>query len=264
MTMPEAAVTSDFLTPGVDPNPVDLVNSYVNSELLLVCEHAGLLIPKSLKNLGLSEYERGLHIACDIGTDALSRALAQRLQCRLIVQRYSRLVIDCNRPTGTSGSIPQVSDGIAIPGNADLSQHQRLLRENAIFEPYAQVCHTQMRNKNITIAVSIHSFTPRMNGKSRPWDIGFLFRHPCSQGQRLVALCRSLWPELVVGENVPYCIEDSGDWFIPICAESRGIRHCLIEIRNDHLRSADGLNLWANRLSHLILKFMEQTDVPQS
>lgn len=264
MIIPDAPDTNLLLTPGVDPNPVDLVNGASGSSILLVCEHAGQVVPKSLGNLGLSQYEQSLHIACDIGTDALSRAMAARFGCRLIVQRYSRLVIDCNRPTGTPGSIPKVSDSIVVPGNADLSQHQRRLREKSVFAPFAQTCHSQIRNENISFACSIHSFTPQMNGSSRPWDIGFLFRHPSSQGQRLAALCRELWPELVVGENVPYCIEDRGDWFIPVCAESRGIRHCLIEIRNDHLRSADAQNLWADRLCHLIKNFMEQTDASQS
>ena len=252
--------TQGLLRPGTDPAPVETVNPDAASPVLLVCEHAGRAIPHRLGNLGLSADELALHIAYDIGAEEVANRLAERFGCTLVRQRYSRLVIDCNRPPGTEQSIPAVSDFVAVPGNANLSAAERAAREDEIFAPYARTCEEQTGRSDVRFAFSVHSFTPRMNGISRPWDIGFLFRHPASGGERLVDLCRSMWPELTVGHNQPYSIEDPTDWFIPACAEPRGIPHSLIEIRNDHLLTADGCETWAGRLERLIGVFMEEFD----
>ena len=70
------------------------------SPFLLVCDHAGRRIPRRLHNLGLGEAELARHIAWDIGIAGVGRLLADRLDACLVMQPYSRLVIDCNRPPG--------------------------------------------------------------------------------------------------------------------------------------------------------------------
>ncbi|MGC1486594.1 MAG: N-formylglutamate amidohydrolase [Albidovulum sp.] len=249
-----------LLQKGVDPEPVQVTHPDAAAPLLLICEHAGRAIPEKLGTLGLSATAFDLHIAYDIGAKTVATSLAERFGCTLVAQRYSRLVIDCNRPAGSPQSIPQVSDEVMIPGNTNLSAAERALREKAIFAPFAERCEMETQRANHRFAFAIHSFTPRMGGKSRPWDIGFLYRAPCSRGDRLVALCRDLWPGLTIGENQPYQIEDATDWFIPACAEPRKIPHCLIEVRNDHLLTAEGCALWVERLYQLLSIFMEQTD----
>ena len=56
----------------------------------------------ALGNLGLGEADLARHIGWDIGIDGVGRRLADRLDARLIMQPYSRLVIDCNRPPGSA------------------------------------------------------------------------------------------------------------------------------------------------------------------
>lgn len=237
-----------------------MVNAESDLPLLLVCEHAGRAIPRGLARLGLAEEALGLHIAYDLGAEDLARRLAGRFGCRLIVQRYSRLVIDCNRPPGSAQSIPAVSDAIAVPGNAALSPADREAREAEIFAPYADACRREIARPGLRCAFSIHSFTPVMQGVARPWDIGFLYRDASSRGERLVAAARGLWPEATIGDRQPYGIDDHTDWFIPACAEQRRIPHCLIEVRNDHLETAAGRTRWASRLHGLIAQFMEEAD----
>lgn len=253
-------LSGGLLSAQSDPEPVELVNAGAVSPLLLVCEHAGRVIPESLSGLGLSGEELDMHIAYDIGAENLARELAGRFGCTLVVQRYSRLVIDCNRPPGNAQSIPETSDQIDIPGNRKLSQEDRECREREIFEPFARAGRAEISREHIRYAFSVHSFTPVMDGLPRPWDIGFLYRHRSSGGGRLVKLARQLWPDMTVGDNQPYRVEDGSDWFIPVCAESRNIPHSLIEVRNDHLRNAEELTSWADRLHSLLSRFMEQTD----
>lgn len=258
--MREAELSQQLLNGRDDPCPVEIVNPESPAPLLLVCEHAGREVPRALGRLGLSPREMELHIAWDIGAEPLARALAEDFGCTLILQRYSRLVIDCNRPPGNAQSIPESSDGIAVPGNRNLSPAGRAQREAEIFAPFARACAAAVARPEIRFAFSIHSFTPRMAGRARPWDVGFLHRHPASGGRALVELAARSWPDLVIGDNEPYTIEDDTDWFVPVCAEPRGIPHALIEVRNDHLSSAEGCRLWATRLRHLLSTFMEEHD----
>ncbi|MEZ5825488.1 MAG: N-formylglutamate amidohydrolase [Geminicoccaceae bacterium] len=180
--------------------------------------------------------------------------------CTLVLQRYSRLVIDCNRPPGTAQSIPVCSGGIDIPGNAGLAEADRIQREREIFAPYAAACRDAIARPHIRFAFSIHSFTPCLQGEARPWDIAFLFRSPYSRAARLADLACDMFEGCTVGRNEPYAIEDGTDWFIPVCAEPRQIPHCLIEVRNDHLETDAGCDLWGDRLARLLRTFMEECD----
>ena len=159
-----------------DPKPVDVVNGHSDHPLLLVCEHAGQEIPAQLGDLGINRVALDDHIGWDIGAEAVTRAMALALGAPAVIQRYSRLVIDCNRPYDVTDAIPCVSDGVEIPGNLNLSASARAARIEEIFTPFHAEIANQYEKFARRIVLSIHSFTPSMNGTDRPWDIGFLFR----------------------------------------------------------------------------------------
>src|SRR5664279_464369 len=98
------------------------------SPFLLVCDHAGRRIPRKLHDLGLTKTDLARHIAWDIGIEGVGRKLSDRLDACLIMQPYSRLVIDCNRPPGGATSIATLSEATPIAGNANLSAHEAALR----------------------------------------------------------------------------------------------------------------------------------------
>ena len=74
-----------------------------------------------LGDLGVPAGDLTRHIAWDIGIAGVADALSKHLDAHLIAQRYSRLVIDCNRPPGAPSSIPRISEATSIPGNEDLA-----------------------------------------------------------------------------------------------------------------------------------------------
>ena len=80
-----------------DPHPVKLLNEFGKGEYILGCEYAGNLIPKKLETLRLTDFERSRHIAWDIGAGKLTKFLSNDLDSPAVLQRYSRLVYDCNR-----------------------------------------------------------------------------------------------------------------------------------------------------------------------
>lgn len=246
-----------LLTSGTDPSPVEVISSN-HLHVLLVCEHAGQAIPATLDGLGLNPGEVDLHIGWDIGAGAVTRAMAARLDCSAVLQRYSRLVIDCNRPDWSPDAIPAVSDGVRVPGNENLSPEARAARIEEIFRPYdaavAAACAEQP-----ALALAIHSFTPELASRPdpRPWEIGLLFRADAATSGRLAKLINRRCPEMRVGFNEPYTVDDNSDWFIPRYGERCAIPHSLVEIRNDLIRNPAGQAEMAALLSDVVRDFLE-------
>src|SRR5271168_45133 len=119
-----------------EPNPVMLENESGNSVFFLTCDHAGRVFPRRLGRLGLPEAETLRHIAWDIGIGGVGRELSRLLDAPVILQTYSRLVIDCNRDPKVPSSIPEISENTEIPGNRSLDETERAARVDAIFRPY--------------------------------------------------------------------------------------------------------------------------------
>src|SRR5581483_11680155 len=135
MDSPAARETS-LLLGGNDMNNVYKQNAAGRSAFLFTSDHYGRLIPPSLGDLGLPESELVRHIAWDIGIAGVAERLSKAMGAHLIAQRYSRLVIDCNRPPRVASSIPLLSEATTISGNEGLSREDAELRRRAIFDPY--------------------------------------------------------------------------------------------------------------------------------
>src|ERR1700681_2998960 len=135
MALDSPGATS-LLLGSADVPPVLEDNAAGGSPFLLTCDHYGRLTPQSLGDLGLPAGELTRHIAWDIGIAGVAEALSKHLDAHLIAQRYSRLVIDCNRPPGAPSSIPRISEATEIPGNEGLARDAIEARRRAIFDPY--------------------------------------------------------------------------------------------------------------------------------
>jgi predicted N-formylglutamate amidohydrolase len=237
-----------------DVPPVFEDNLAGRSPFLLTCDHYGRLIPGILGDLGLPESELSRHIAWDIGIAGVAEALSKHLGAHLIAQTYSRLVIDCNRPPGTPGSIPRISEATVISGNEGLSRDAAGLRREAIFDPYhrriAEVIEQRLRDGVPTVLVSLHSFTPVYAGIERPWHIGTLYHRDTRLPPRLLKLLRGE-ADLVVGDNEPYAVSDETDYTIPVHGEARGLMNTGIEIRQDLIADQAGQKQWAERLARI-------------
>lgn len=245
-----------LLQPG-DPEPVELVNADSRHPLVIVCEHAGRAVPAALAGLGLRPADMDKHVAYDIGAASVARKLAAAFGAPLVMQRYSRLVIDCNRPDDARDLIPEVSDGITVPGNCGLGPQDRCRRIAEIFLPYREALDRILDAAPRRIAIAIHSFTPVLAGISRPWDIGFLFRKDVATSHALARALSRRRPDLQVGMNQPYAIDDMSDWFVPQHGERRNLPHSLIEIRNDHLLTEEGCDRWAGLLAACLGELIE-------
>src|ERR1019366_7482936 len=146
----DSAGDTTLLLGSEDVPPLREENAAARSPFLLTCDHYGRSIPRALGDLGLPAGELTRHIAWDVGIAGVADALSRQLGAHLIAQRYSRLVIDCNRPPQAASSIPVISDATAIKANENLSREAVQARRRAIFDPYhrriAEVIDRRLRD----------------------------------------------------------------------------------------------------------------------
>ena len=226
-----------------------------NSPFLITCDHAGRQLPRSLGSLGLPESELSRHIAWDIGAAGVARFLAAELGAFVILQTYSRLVIDCNRPLGVPSSIATLSEETVIPGNRNIGPEDAERRARAIFTPYHDRIRDELerraRTQQPTVLVAMHSFTPIYKGIARPWHVGILYNRDARLPHALLGLLKRD-PALEVGDNEPYAVSDTSDYGVIEHGERRGIPYVEIEIRQDLVSDEAGQIGWARRFAGLL------------
>lgn len=233
-----------------EPHPVRCYRPEGRSPFLLIADHAGRRVPARLGQLGLSQTDFDLHIAWDIGIEAVLEKLSALLDATGLAQVYSRLVIDCNRAADSERAIVPVSDGIKIAGNCDLDRAQRHARMTEIHAPYQHAISTHLDGAQRRVLVALHSFTPEMQGFKRPWQCGILHLHDSKLSDAMLRLLQAE-PDLCVGDNEPYAMLGT-DYTVPTHAIARGLHYVEIEIRQDLIAEREGQQAWAERLARLL------------
>ena len=189
-------------------------------------------MPSGLNDLGLSPDELSRHIAIDIGVRSLGLALRERLGATFVAQRYSRLVIDCNRDPMSSEAIETISDGTVIPGNARLREAERDWRRSFIHEGYHSAIAREIDRTPDRVFVSLHSFTRTLNGVDRPWDIGVLHRNIAGSFAKRFLGALADQEHFLVGDNEPYLFDET-DYTAFRHPIARNMPWVEIEVRND-------------------------------
>jgi predicted N-formylglutamate amidohydrolase len=234
-----------------DPHPVAIVNRGLPGPFLFTCDHACNRIPERLGDMGMTADQLSSHIAWDPGALPVALELASLFQSPLVYGAYSRLIVDLNRPPDSSGSMPVTSAGVPIPGNQGLSEWERRLRLTALFRPYHEaidrLLSERLESSHATAVVAIHSFTPDYPGELRPWHVGVTHRRDFGLGTGLVKALRH-GSDVLVGDNVPFQIQNDGDETIPRHGEQRCLPNVLIELRQDTLTTAADRDVWIKRL----------------
>jgi len=152
----------------------------------------------------------------------------------LTVQRYSRLVIDCNRPRvcklihrSRATTIPAMKASRGKPPHCDVLQDLRPL--SCLIDDISMRDGTRGCRR---LLVSLHSFTPVYAGIARPWHIGTLYQRDMGVAASLLeALRASLISSSATTSPTPST--DETDYTIPVHAEARRADEHGIEIRQD-------------------------------
>lgn len=241
--------------------PFEPVNQDGQSEVVLICEHAGRRIPPALNGLGIAAEYRSSHIIWDIGARGLALKLSEKLDAALAMQRYSRLVYDCNRDWGAHDEVPAKIDYIDVPGNRDLTVAQRQLRRNTVYTPFRdgtrRLIDYRLRHGRVKALVTVHSFTPVFGGQVRDLDIGII--HDSDKRLADIMLSRTAPRNgLDIRRNEPYSPSRGVTHTLKVHGIARGLPNVMIEIRNDHIVSDAGQSTFAGLVADWIQRSVDQ------
>lgn len=229
----------------------------------MLCDHARNTVPEEYGSLGLPESEFERHIAYDIGAEALTRALAARLNAPAVHSCFSRLLIDPNRGEDDPTIVMRLSDGTVIPGNHPIAREEIERRISNFHAPYHDAIEDMIGQILDTgsnpIIFSIHSFTPAWKGVARPWNATMLWdadpRLPLFMVQELAKE-----EGIITDDNEPYDGALKNDTMYQH-ATKRGLAQGLIEVRQDLISDDQGVEEWADRLAPILAKANARPDM---
>ena len=251
-----------LLSPG-EPGPFRVLNPLSEQPVLLICDHASHRFPESLGDMGLDPFARRCHLAVDIGAGPLTESLASSLGVSAVVHNYSRLVVDCNRQLMDPGAFLEYGDGILVIGNRNLHQADKDLRASALYWPYHCAIDEQVQRLSKVgpppAFISIHSFTPVLNGESRSWQMGVLWDK--DETMRKIFLEGFRDAGYLVGDNEPYSGKAPQDFTIDHHAEEINLPHVGLEIRQDLIDDAAGVAKIAKVMHHIIAGIPERLEM---
>jgi predicted N-formylglutamate amidohydrolase len=153
------------------------------SAFLVTCEHGGNTIPRRYRYLFDYTDILDTHRGYDPGALPLARKIAGFNTCDFQYETITRLLIEQNRSIGHASLFSSYSQ--------QLSPKERDLLLEKYYKPYHQKIQSILQenhSKNqITIHLSIHSFTPVLDRVKRNADVGLLY-DPSRKTERRVAM----------------------------------------------------------------------------
>jgi len=257
--------TAPSLLTASEPSPFYVVNPLAESPVLLVCDHASCRFPQALGDMGLDPFARRCHLAIDIGAGKLTETIAKSLGVTAVIAQYSRLVVDCNRQLMDPGAYLEYGDGILVPGNRNLTQEQKDARADTIYWPYHTAIDEQVTRLRAIgpkpAFISIHSFTPVLNGIARDIQMGVLWDKDASLSD--IFLEEFPAAGFLTGDNEPYSGRAPQDFTIDHHAEEIDLPHVGIEVRQDFIDDIAGVEEIAPMMHQIIATIPERIGLQQ-
>jgi predicted N-formylglutamate amidohydrolase len=244
--------------------PFEIVEGARDRGLVLIADHARNTLPDEYGDLGLPPEEFQRHIAYDIGVEAVTRELARLTGAPAVMASYSRLLIDPNRGEDDPTLIRQLYDGTIVPANYPMSEAERRKRLDRYYRPYhdavaAMITSVAAASGHSPFILSVHSFTPVMQGRARPWHVGVLWDLDDRAPRQLIDTLAAD-DKLTVGDNEPYDGALRGDTMYRH-AIVNGFAHALVEIRQDLIADQAGAVAWAERLAPIVDAINRRPDI---
>lgn len=199
--------------------------------VFLTCEHASERLPDGWAWHPRDARLAGTHWAFDLGARDLVLELAASMEAPAVLSRFSRLLVDPNRPEDSETLFRAEAEGAAVELNRDLSGEERARRIERYYRPYHDAIDRRLAAHAAPVLFSIHTFTPVYEGEVRPMEVGVLFDTQDELAERAAAAIRSAG--FVTALNEPY----SGKAGLIYAAEHHAQRHgrkaLELEVRQD-------------------------------
>ena len=178
--------------------------------IIVSCEHGGNTVPHAYHHLFIdAEDILQTHRGYDTGALSVAKELSDELRAKLFFNEISRLIIDTNRSLNTADLFSEYTSHLKAPAKEHIIEHY--------YTPYRERLERYILNhlgRKPLLHLSVHTFTPIMNGVERGVDIGLLFdennpieREFCNHWRQLLV---EVLPQKNVMLNVPYNGSDDG------------------------------------------------------
>ncbi|MTI20637.1 N-formylglutamate amidohydrolase [Fulvivirga sp. RKSG066] len=179
--------------------------------IIITCEHAGNYVPKEFALLFLGHEEvLESHRGWDPGAMQLAKAMAKNFSTKLHYCKVTRLLVEVNRSIGHEQLFSEFTKKV--------DPHVKQLLLDKYYKPYRQEVQDKIEelvsDGHQVIHISMHTFTPVLNGIERTVDIGILF----DDNRREELVFSDAWkeqlqltlPDLTIMHNCPYHGADDG------------------------------------------------------
>ncbi len=174
--------------------------------VVLTCEHGGNDVPEDFTALFRGRKNLlATHRGYDLGALEVARGLAKALRAPLHYATTTRLLVDLNRSLHLKGVWSSISRSLDDDEKAAVvARHYRPYRRAV----ESRLARLVLEAKKRVLHLSIHSFTPSLNGEVRNAEVGILYdpqrRWEADLARRLAANVEKLGDGIGVRRNYPY------------------------------------------------------------
>ena len=225
-------------------------------KIIISCEHGGNQVPSEYHYLFKGKQAvLNSHRGRDAGALILAKELAKKLDVLLFFSETTRLLVDLNRSLHHRNLFSEFTD------DCDKETRNKILHE--YYFPYRYRVEKEITKAiKPVIHFSIHSFAPKLHGKTRLADIGLLY-DPARKGERnlcitLQSILQDQTQNLIVQRNYPY--RGNADGFTTYLRKKYpGSKYIGIEIEINQ-KNINRSDHWKNLRKHIINSVIRSTN----
>lgn len=231
-----------------DPFPVEAQNRSSSVPIVLTCEHGGTSIPAAFKALGQNFGGLRGHHHEGAKVRRLARQTAANLSAPLVIQRYSRFVVDCCYDPDTPDFVPQhCGCNTPLAANVTCSPSEKDRRRREIFDPFSAAIQDCLNIFPRQILFSLQLPPVHLSASDIRWDASFISHASDGQTQALMSHLLANDPGLVLEQHDYTAVGAIGQRMRTYkCAELCCIQ---MQISPATLASAEACSRWAELLA---------------
>lgn len=161
------------------------------TSIVITCEHAGADVPDEWRHLFCDAAAAlSTHRGCDLGALGVVERLAAGLAAPAFLSHYTRLLVDLNRSLGVESLFSEFTRDCGANERARIVERYYLPYRTSVEKALQRLIRDSGER---VLHLSIHSFTPVLDGQVRAVEVGLLF-DPARLAER--ELCEAWRPEV--------------------------------------------------------------------
>lgn len=209
----------------------EFISGAADAPIFLTCEHASERLPDGYAWHTNDQRLVGTHWAFDLGAAEIVHELAAALEAPAVLSRFSRLLVDPNRPEDSETLFRPDAEGGLVELNRNLTDEERARRLTRFYRPYHQAIDRHLEGHGSKVLFSVHTFTPVYEGQVRQVEMGVLFDTQDELAEKAAAALREAG--FVTELNEPYSGKAGLIYAAETHASAHGKKALELEVRQD-------------------------------